>query len=453
MGHLCGAVAQWIEHRSSKPRVAGSTPARPASLYPTYYSNVAGRNWSAFRTSVPVWCPKKLEMVYTAVHQATMPRIAHPTIKRCTWKAGRWLVDGLRDDQGKRFRRIFETKEDASTWLADHREKTLVEGRAGLSFSAAQRADARHAIEQLAPFPGVSLTDAARIAVDYLKRTERTVPVAELVELFIAGKVADGRSPVHLADLRFRLGAFRDAFGDKPAAAVGTQDLDDWLHGLPVGPQSRLNYRRALHALFNFAMARQFARENPAKGTGRPKVFSREPGVLTPAQFERLLNAADERLRPALAIGGFAGLRPAEIRRLTWEAVNLEERHVSVSAMTSKTASRRLVPICDNLLAWLLTAPKRVGPVCSVSFAIERDLTVAAREAAGIKKWPADALRHSWVTYRFALTGDAARTAAEAGHDQAVLHRHYRALATKTQAEAYFAIRPPKDSGKIVAFA
>ena len=27
-----GAVAQWIEHRSSKPRVAGSTPARPASL-------------------------------------------------------------------------------------------------------------------------------------------------------------------------------------------------------------------------------------------------------------------------------------------------------------------------------------------------------------------------------------------------------------------------------------
>ena len=27
-----GAVAQWIEHRSSKPRVAGSSPARPASF-------------------------------------------------------------------------------------------------------------------------------------------------------------------------------------------------------------------------------------------------------------------------------------------------------------------------------------------------------------------------------------------------------------------------------------
>jgi len=405
------------------------------------------------QAAVPAWCQKKLEMMCTVVHHESMPRIARPAIKRCSWKPGRWLVDGLRDDQGKRFRRIFESKEDASTWLADHREKTLVEGRAGLSFSAAQRADARHALEQLAPFPGVSLTDAARIAVDLLKRTERTVPVAELFELFIAAKVADGRSLVHLADLRFRLGAFRDAFGDKPVAAVGTQDLDDWLHRLPVGPQSRLNYRRALHAFFNFAIARKFARENPAKGTGRPKVFSREPGVLTPAQFERLLNAADERLRPALAIGGFAGLRPAELHRLTWDAVNLEERHVSVSAKASKTASRRLVPICDNLMPWLLAAPKRDGPVCSLSPAIERDLIVAAREAAGIKTWPADALRHSWVTYRFALTGDAARTAAEAGHDQAVLHRHYRALATKAQAEAYFAIRPPGDTEKVVKFA
>lgn len=381
-----------------------------------------------------------------------MPRIAHPTVKRCTWKPGRWLVDGLRDDQGRRFRRIFETKDAASTWLDNHREKTLTEGRAGLSFTSAQRADARHALQELAPFAGVSLTDAARIAVDYLRRTQRTVPVAELVELFLAAKVADGRSSVHLADLRSRLGAFREAFGEKPAAAVSTQDLDDWLHGLPVGPQSRINYRRALHALFNFAVAREFARENPAKRTGKPKVFAKEPGILTPIQFERLLNAADERLRPALAVGGFAGLRPAEIRRLDWNAVNLGERLISVSAKASKTASRRLVPIVDNLMPWLLAAPSRVGPVCSLSPAIERDLTLAARKAAGIKVWPADALRHSWVTYRYALTGDAARTAAEAGHDQAVLHRHYRALATHAEAVKWFAILPGEEMAETVPF-
>jgi integrase len=307
-------------------------------------------------------------------------------------------------------------------------------------------------LKELAAFKGATLTDAAKHFADFLRRTERTVPVAELIAMFLKAKKADGRAPRYLADLQTRLGAFRDSFGDKLTAAVTTRDLDDWLHGLPLGPQSRVNYRRVLHALFNFACAREFARENPVTRTGKPKVFAKEPGILTPVQFERLLNAADERLRPALAIGGFAGLRPAELHRLTWDAVNLEERHVSVSAKTSKTASRRLVPICENLLAWLLTAPKRVGPVLPLSVAIERELTQGARNAAGIKTWPADALRHSWVTYRFALTGDAARTAAEAGHDQAVLHRHYRALATHAEAERWFAILPGDHAAKTVAF-
>ena len=127
---------------------------------------------------------------------------------------------------------------------------------------------------------------------------------------------------------------------------------------------------------------------------------------------------------------------------MTWDAVNLEERLISVSAKASKTASRRLVPICDNLIGWLMCAPKRTGPVLPLSVAEERDLVVATRAAAGIKQWPVDALRHSWVTYRFALTGDAARTAAEARHDQAVLHRHYRALATAAEAGNWFAILP-----------
>jgi integrase len=396
--------------------------------------------------------PNKIDKRRFSIHHDSMPRAAHPTVRRCPWKEERWIVDGLRDDQGKRFRKFFETKESAKTWLANHREKSLVEGRAGLTFTEPQRADARRALAELTSFKGATLTDAARNYADFLRRTERTVPVAELIALFLEAKKADGRAPRYLSDLRARLRHFAESFGEKPTAAVSTRDLDEWLHGLSVGPQSRVNYRRVLHVLFNFACAREFARENPVTRTGKPKVFAKEPGILTPAQFERLLNAADEKLRPALAIGGFAGLRPTEVHRLTWDAVNLEERLISVSAKTSKTASRRLVPICDNLLPWLLRAPKRVGPVMPLSEMIERDLALEAREAAGIKKWPADGLRHSWVTYRFALTGDAARTAAEAGHDQAVLHRHYRALATKTVAERWFAIIPSDGEAKPVPF-
>ena len=378
-----------------------------------------------------------------------MPRIARPSVKRCTWKEDRWIVDGLRDDQGKRFRRIFETKEAAKAWLATHQEKSLIEGRAGLAFTEAQRADARRALAELEGFPGASLTDAARHYADFLRRTKQTVSVSALVTQFNAAKKADGRSDRYISDLRARLKTFCDSFGEKLTAAITTRDLDDWLRSLPLGPQSRVNYRRVLHALFNFACARGFAQDNPVTRTEKPKIVSKEPGVLTPGQMGALLDNATPELRPALAIGAFAGLRPAEIHRLKWDAVNLEERLITVSAQTAKTASRRIVPICDNLFAWLMQATKRKEAITPKK---ERELVLAAREKAEIKDWPADALRHSWVSYRFALTGDAARTAAEAGHDQAILHRHYRALATKAEAEKWFAITPQPNDDSVIQY-
>jgi integrase len=162
-----------------------------------------------------------------------------------------------------------------------------------------------------------------------------------------------------------------------------------------------------------------------------------------------LLTNAAPGLRPSIAIAAFAGLRPAEIHRLRWEAVDLKGRLISVSARTSKTASRRLVPICDNLIEWLMQAPKKGGAIVPPN---ERKLSDAARIAAGIENWPHDALRHSWVSYRFALTGDAAKTASEAGHDQQVLHRHYKALVTRGAAEAWFSIIPGPTASAAIPF-
>ncbi|HEY3755308.1 MAG TPA: tyrosine-type recombinase/integrase [Opitutaceae bacterium] len=378
-----------------------------------------------------------------------MPRVARPIIRRCPWKRDRWIADGLRDDQGKRFRKFFETKEAAKAWLSSHREKSLVEGRAGLSFSDNQRADARRALIELASFQGATLTDAARHYAEFLRRIEKTAPVSELIPSFLAAKKADGRSDRYLSDLRSRLKDFEEAFGDKLAAAITTRDLDEWLRALPLAPQGRANHRKTVKTLFSFAIVQGLARENPATKTARPKIVPKEPGILTPVQLHRLLSVADETLRPVIAISAFAGLRPAEVHRLTWDAVNLEERFIAVSAMTSKTASRRIVAMTENLLAWLVRTPNRNGPVCPVG---ERQLFLDARKAAAINPWPSNALRHSWVTYRYALTGDAARTASEAGHDQAMLHRHYRALATKSDAEKWFNSLPAENADNAISF-
>ena len=46
-------------------------------------------------------------------------------------------------------------------------------------------------------------------------------------------------------------------------------------------------------------------------------------------------------------------IRMAELARLDWKAVDLDRRFIEVRAGQAKTASRRLVPITDNLAAWL----------------------------------------------------------------------------------------------------
>lgn len=63
-----------------------------------------------------------------------------------------------------------------------------------------------------------------------------------------------------------------------------------------------------------------------------------------------------------------------------------------------------------------------------------------------MKRRPENGLRHSFVSYRLAATGNAAQTA---GHDQAVLFRHYRELVRPSEAERYFSILP-NDDGKII---
>ena len=110
---------------------------------------------------------------------------------------------------------------------------------------------------------------------------------------------------------------------------------------------------------------------------------------------------------PALAIGLFCGLRTAEVARLRWEDVDFGQLHVAVRAEDAKTASRRLVPLSDNALDWLL--PLRGGPKARV---YPKRVTEAA-QASRVRRI-ANGARHSWVTYKVAHSGDVARTASEA---------------------------------------
>lgn len=265
-------------------------------------------------------------------------------------------------------------------------------------------------------------------------------PVKDLVTDFITLRQSRGASPRYLRDLTSRLGRFA-ADCRKDASDVSTADVQGWLDSLKAAPQTVKNFRTVLFTLFEHAVARGFAHDNPVAGCEVGKVRGREVEIFTPAEFRKLLATAKPDFLPLLAIGGLAGLRSAELERLEWEDIDLARRFIVIGKDKSKTASRRVVPVCDALAAWLAPFAGQEGKLWPYTEGAHHSRQRETAEAAGLK-WRDNGLRHSYASYRFAELGDAGRVAGELGNSAAVVHRHYRELVKPDDAKAWFAIRP-----------
>ena len=337
------------------------------------------------------------------------------------------------------------------------------------SMTREQSVEYANAAQKLLPI-GVSLTDAVsrfveayQVASDvvaaakfYAARHKRTTPkrVADVVAELLAIKATRGASARYLGDLRYRLGRFATAFV-KNIGDVTTAEIQAWLDGQKLASQSYANTRRVVHLLFEFATARGHASDNPVEGVERIKIRNGEIEIFTPVEMSRLFAAAAPDFLPCLVLGAFCGLRSAEIERLTWSDIHFTEKCVVVGASKAKTAGRRIVLLADNAAEWLAPYAGRQGRVWPGehdAYYEAQQATAAATEVpadAGRNrarkapvKWKANALRHSYASYRFALTNDAGRVAGELGNSAAVVHRHYRELVKLDDAVKWFAIAP-----------
>jgi integrase len=176
----------------------------------------------------------------------------------------------------------------------------------------------------------------------------------------------------------------------------------------------------------------------------RAKVVDADIGILTPEQFALLLGNASAATLPFWAIGGFTGMRTAELKRLDWSKVDFDSGLIEVSARASKTASRRHVEICPALVAWLAPYKGRNGSVCPRNL---RKLLEADRKQAGLAEWPSNACRHSFASYWLAQFKDASRLALLMGHAKTdLLFRHHRALVKPAEAAKWWSIYPKTQS-------
>ena len=319
--------------------------------------------------------------------------------------------------------------------------------------------------ENLAAGFGVSLTAAMDEWVS-ARRTAGEIPIADAVRFyaanradliairttaqvaneFIASRQSSGVSDIYVRSARHNLKKFTDRLkGNITDIAVG--DINRFLGSLDkLGPVSRNTIRRNLITMFSFAKKQGYLqpdRKTAAELSESFKVPDTGIEIFTPDEMQRILMAANARILPLIAIGGFAGIRSAEILRLDWEDIKWDRGHIEIAGSKAKTAARRLVPLTDNLKAWLAPWRAETGNIISISdyAGALNDTGTKAKIPGG---WRQNALRHSFISYRVAETGDVARTSLEAGNSPKMIFRHYREIVEGEAAKAWFSIMPPE---------
>jgi hypothetical protein len=93
------------------------------------------------------------------------------------------------------------------------------------------------------PWPNTKkIGDAVEMLVDHEERIRRCkTMVTRLPAEVVEAKRGDGLSSEYIDDLELRLSHFSRNFGDRAIAAVTVEELDNWLHDLPLSPNSRAN--------------------------------------------------------------------------------------------------------------------------------------------------------------------------------------------------------------------
>jgi integrase len=88
-------------------------------------------------------------------------------------------------------------------------------------------------------------------------------------------------------------------------------------------------------------------------------------GFLDAAQFNKLLAALPERLRPFVLLLYSTGVRTGEARKIQWSQVDFAEGVIRLSGKQTKNANARVLPLDDELAKMLKAERKKSGPVFS----------------------------------------------------------------------------------------
>ncbi len=203
--------------------------------------------------------------------------------------------------------------------------------------------------------------------------------------------------------------------------------------------RQRAKGRVILHGVFAHSLQQGWCRSNPVAALRAPRLKEAEIHPLSMAELTRLLRTAQEpehrACMPALGLMLWAGVRPAEVARLSWEDIDEAERVIVLRPQHSKTGGTRHITLHPVLSAWLKRADRvQKGALCPRCWALRWK---RLRLAAGLTPWRQDVLRHTFASYHIKQWHDFSRLQLEMGHRSAdLLRTRYLSMRGITSAHA-----------------
>ncbi len=284
-------------------------------------------------------------------------------------------------------------------------------------------------------------------------KAERKKParIPDLVSDYIAKKETKGVSASWLHCIRCDMTAFAKAF-QKPIGDLTSAEVMKWLDAQKVGPRRWNNILAQIVSLHIYARGQRLisAEKTPVEAIER-KECDVIVHTYSPEELISITRAVPEEWIPVVALGAFSGIRPQEVApekrankpSLHWKNILWEKRKIDIPAAVAKTGHRRFAPLTDAAAAFLEPWKNAKGPIAPAGRIYKQ--TGKWSEASGVP-WKSDGLRHSFASYRLALTNDLAALSLEMGNSPAIIRAHYLDLKHEDEAERWFAIRPSSKS-------
>ncbi len=270
------------------------------------------------------------------------------------------------------------------------------------------------------------------MGVETLRQQEQTVTFEKAVA--VALEARRDRRIRTVYDFRYFTRRFMKrcpGLGKRKVRAITSQECAKYIEMAFDTPRQRQKARLILSGVFGTALKQGWCRNNPVSQVAVPRIVETPITILSAEEVKDLWLAARDynsgSCNVAVGMMLYAGIRPHEVARLTWNQVDIQERAIYILPRHSKTGGARRVtihyPLLSILREYQCSASEKICPPGWVNH------WKKLRQAAGWKgdkRWQQDVLRHTFASYHLSYFRSYDLLQVEIGHrDTALLRTRY----------------------------